>query len=136
MLSNPAVIGQMKYDPVSKRWLGNDEALLSFDCKPLIRPTLIPHTTYTPQPHSMTFDPISCKWIGNEEENIFIDIPLLEPQTSSQTTLVCEKFERDGFVRSETRHKLFVGGWYPRGLDRWSRDTSKIHLYEIRSLIK
>jgi hypothetical protein len=123
----------MKYDPIAKRWLGNDEILTTFDPKPLSKPTLIPHSSYTPSPHLMTFDPISCKWLGNDTSTeIFNHIKPLETISKSSQTIVCEKLDRDGFGRSEVCHKLFIGGWYKGAY----RDTSKIHLYEIQSLIK
>lgn len=50
--------------------------------------------------------------------------------------LVCDKALRDAFMRSETRHKLLIGSWYPRAIDsRFIRDTSKHHLWEIRNIL-
>ena len=67
----------MIYDPVAKKWTGNEQSVQIFDkpVKSTIKPTLIPHTPKkeAEQVGGMVFDPVKCVWVGNEEESHLFD---------------------------------------------------------------
>ncbi len=144
----------MVYDPVEKKWKGNESILRDFEkvSKPVVRPTLITQTSaqasgQSTNTHGMVFDPVLCVWKGNDEDaRLFDEIDAFEQEQSginsnltnfleSKMGLVCDKELRDAWTRSETKHKLLIGSWFPKACDsRWIRDTSKTHMYDIRTI--
>ncbi len=155
----------MVYDPIAKKWTGNEQSLQIFEKmgKPVKKPTLIPHQPVksgngnggAEKIGGMVFDPVNCVWVGNEEEedaHLFDEIDAFENNHSSKTGiyhsfifnihlaakmgLLCNKALRDDWNKSETRHKLLIGSWYPRACDsRFIRDSSRTYLWEIKTAL-
>ncbi|KAJ3056299.1 hypothetical protein HK097_007399 [Rhizophlyctis rosea] len=143
------VVGSMTYNPDLQKWEGNEEALLDFDRATPVRPALITNKGGSKMPHTvgqMVFDPVKMCWIGNEEDvDVFAGVLSEEEMEkmsdmtdfNSHSDFELSKAEKEAIHISESAHKLFVGRWYPKAVtDSRSvmRDTSKAHLYEIRSL--
>jgi hypothetical protein len=142
----------MVYDPILKKWTGNEGALKAFEkvAKPAIKPTLItPQQMNTPQQksvdHRMIFDPVACVWKGNDDDcHIFDEIDSFEITAGmimylileTKLGLVCNRECRDLWTKSENMHKLFIGNWYPKANDsRFAYRESKAYLYSIRDLV-
>ncbi|KZT05895.1 uncharacterized protein LAESUDRAFT_714593 [Laetiporus sulphureus 93-53] len=88
----PKVIGDMKWNPSTMRWEGNDQALRDFDNASSIRPALITHLTGSSRgsPNrpsaagarvvgNMVFDPARMCWISTlpadeDEPDVFADL--------------------------------------------------------------
>ena len=69
----------MRYNPLLKKWEGNEECLKAFDNP---KPTLITNTSEN-LPHvvgGMVFDPVQMKWVGNEEDDVFKDFETIGPE--------------------------------------------------------
>jgi hypothetical protein len=95
----------------------------------------------------MVYDPKTMRWLGNEEDDVFGDIDDLKPEplqrigkgiTAKRSEFEISKQQREAFSISDASHRLFISKFYPRAVtDSKSifRDTSKAHLYDIRSLV-
>ncbi|KAJ1569115.1 hypothetical protein HK405_009653, partial [Cladochytrium tenue] len=144
------VVGNMRYDPVNHRWDGNEEEALEFEsrtsrpAKPRAKPALITNKGMSNKVAlaigTMIFDPVKMCWIGNEDDNVFADFSDDEAMNSAEKPCFFELTVSSQLMRSfhisETAHKLFLGNWYPKAVSEsryMIRDTSKIHLYDIRS---
>ncbi|RKO99775.1 hypothetical protein CXG81DRAFT_1355, partial [Caulochytrium protostelioides] len=130
---------------------------------PAVRPALIKNVgggKAALQVGQMVFDPVSMCWIGNDDEkdifaemeDLVADSPSAEAQDSLNSAFELLANERETLYVSEAAHKLFIGRWCPSilndgrhsgssaaaaGLGSGSglaRDTSRGHLYDIRSL--
>lgn len=85
----------MVYDPIEKKWKGNESSLKVFDKISnkniaATKPTLIPYTQQKihEKVGEMVFDPIKCVWIGNEAEDyahVFDEIDSFEAAESAQS---------------------------------------------------
>ncbi|KAJ3018422.1 hypothetical protein HKX48_002923 [Thoreauomyces humboldtii] len=145
------VVGDMVYNPALQKWEGNQSALLEFEraAAPTPRPALIANVGGYKTLHAvggMVFDPVQMRWLGNEDEaDVFQDFPDDMSVTTESvyggtgvemTEFQLPKSRREAVCIAESAHKLFMGKWYPKAiLDSRTmiRDTSKTHLYEIRS---
>ncbi|KAI8916522.1 hypothetical protein DFJ77DRAFT_483313 [Powellomyces hirtus] len=145
------VVGDMVYNPTLHRWEGNEDALLEFERASPSRPALITNVGGYKMSQSvggMIFDPVRMCWLGNNEDaDVFADFPDdmsvtsdgVAGPTSELTEFQLSKSLREAICIAESSHKLFMGNWYPKAiLDSRTmiRDTSKTHLYEIRSQTK
>ncbi|ORY46524.1 hypothetical protein BCR33DRAFT_130476 [Rhizoclosmatium globosum] len=160
---NPAdiahVIGKMVYDPILQKWTGNEEALLDFDKessgapsappspqKPRHRPALITNRSGLSHiPHvvgKMVFDPEKMCWVGNDEDaDVFAGLDdafgSSETDQDTQKYFTLTKAMKQSLYVAESSHKLFIGKWYPKAVQEaktLTRDTSKSHLYDIRTM--
>ncbi|KAI9336812.1 hypothetical protein BDR26DRAFT_864666 [Obelidium mucronatum] len=156
------VIGKMVYDPILQKWSGNEEVLLDFDKespnnnpsapptpqKPKTRPALITNKGGLSKiPHvvgNMVFDPVKMCWVGNEEDrDVFAGLDdagftVTEADQDAQKYFTLTKSMKQSLYVAESSHKLFIGKWYPKAVQEaktLTRDTSKSHLYDIRSHI-
>ncbi|KND01362.1 uncharacterized protein SPPG_03175 [Spizellomyces punctatus DAOM BR117] len=143
------VVGDMVYNPALQKWEGNEDVLAEFDKALPSRPALITNKGGYKMPQvvgNMVFDPIKMCWVGNDEEaDVFADISddmsvVTEMGSGGfvpeQTEFNLSKSFKEAMCIAESSHKLFMGKWYPKAvLDSRTmmRDTSKTHLYEIRS---
>ncbi|KAJ3020771.1 hypothetical protein HKX48_000222 [Thoreauomyces humboldtii] len=145
------VVGDMVYNPALQKWEGNQSALLEFEraAAPTPRPALIANVGGYKTPHAvggMVFDPVQMRWLGNDDEaDVFQDFPddisvttesVYGVTGAEMTEFQLPKSLREAVCIAESAHKLFMGKWYPKAiLDSRTmiRDTSKTHLYEIRS---
>jgi hypothetical protein len=111
----------MTYNPVLKKWEGNDHILRQFDTTSRnSRPALISNLGLKlPQVvGNMVFDPVQMRWIGNDEEmDLFADLESSDDETTKSsigarwsldpefilTPLLCHQFEE-----SERRHHEFI----------------------------
>lgn len=74
---------KMKYNPINKKWEGNDIELVKFENIAVPKPLLIPFSEFKHNVKdkkiqgSMVYDPEQLKWINlnNEEDNVFQDLP-------------------------------------------------------------
>ncbi|KAJ3153416.1 hypothetical protein HDU86_005246 [Geranomyces michiganensis] len=145
-------VGEMVYNPTLQKWEGNEDALLDFDRASPSRPALITNVGGYKLPQSvggMVFDPVRMCWLGNDEDgNIFADFPddisvissaPSGPALQQPTEFQLSKALREAICIAESSHKLFMGTWYPKAIfdgRTMIRDTSKTHLYDIRSHAK
>ncbi|KAJ3046196.1 hypothetical protein HDV00_000007 [Rhizophlyctis rosea] len=142
------VVGSMVYNPTLQKWEGNEEALLDFDRATPARPALITNKGGSKLPHTvgqMVFDPVKMCWIGNDEDvDVFAGV-LSEEEMEKMSDLISgpqsdfdlSKSEKEAIYISESAHKLYMAKWYPKAVTdsrAVMRDTSKAHLYEIRSM--
>ncbi|KAI8818785.1 uncharacterized protein EV422DRAFT_164939 [Fimicolochytrium jonesii] len=148
------VVGNMVYNPLLQKWEGNESALLDFDrtAATPTRPALITNVGGYKMPQTvggMVFDPVTMRWLGNEEEadvfgDLADDVASVHDNglgtTSDRSEFALPASLRESLCIAEASHKLFMAKWYPRAvLDSqrtMMRDTSKTHLYEIRSHAK
>jgi predicted Holliday junction resolvase-like endonuclease len=137
----------MVYDPIAQKWNGNNEELEQFEKQiTLIRakPKLITQNDNHLDNNygQMVFDPEEMKWKGNEEDlDLFDGIDEFEIGVGNilliENTGRCDLDKKmlDAFHKREIAHKLLMGKWYPRvngNLKGMARDTSKLHLYDIK----
>ena len=116
------VVGNMTYNPVLKKWEGNDHVLRQFDTTSRnSRPALISNLGLKlPQVvGNMVFDPVQMRWIGNDEEmDMFADLESSDDDESTKSSIgtrwsldpefiltptLCQQFEE-----SERRHHEFI----------------------------
>lgn len=88
--------GKMVYNAASKRWEGNEHDLMRFDdafdpTHPRKQPSLIRKQDFLPKEgkikKNMRYDPENLRWVNldkSDEENIFDDLPDLEPNDLPQ----------------------------------------------------
>ncbi|KAI8587477.1 hypothetical protein BDZ88DRAFT_239131 [Geranomyces variabilis] len=142
----------MVYNPTLQKWEGNEDALLEFDRASPSRPALITNVGGYKLPQSvggMVFDPVRMCWLGNDEDgDVFADFPddmsvvsdaPFGPTLQQPTEFQLSKSLREAICIAESSHKLFMGTWYPKAIfdsRTMIRDTSKTHLYDIRSHAK
>ncbi|KAJ3160563.1 hypothetical protein HDU88_007917 [Geranomyces variabilis] len=145
-------VGEMVYNPTLQKWEGNEDALLEFDRASPSRPALITNVGGYKLPQSvggMVFDPVRMCWLGNDEDgDVFADFPddmsvvsdaPFGPTLQQPTEFQLSKSLREAICIAESSHKLFMGTWYPKAIfdsRTMIRDTSKTHLYDIRSHAK
>ncbi|KAI9295733.1 hypothetical protein K502DRAFT_329672 [Neoconidiobolus thromboides FSU 785] len=103
-LKTERVVGDMRFNPRTQTWEGNEQALKDFDAVSPPRPALITNLNGSKRPRrvgNMIFDPEQMKWCSIvEEEDPFADIPDLttaDPEIhldrKSQGKIVIAKFD-------------------------------------------
>jgi hypothetical protein len=80
----------MYYDPIQKKWTGNENECKIFDTElKKAQPNLIKPQNEPTKIGSMVFDPVKLCWTGNEtideEARLFDHIEVLESQSSNST---------------------------------------------------
>ncbi|KAJ9050059.1 hypothetical protein DSO57_1018060 [Entomophthora muscae] len=140
------VVGDMKFNPQTLNWEGNDHALKDFDAVSPPRPALITNLNSNKRPRrvgDMIFDPEQMRWFAvGAEEDPFANIPDLttsdppvvrnRPGVAPGDSFYLSAKTIDALYAAERQHRQFMSAWSEASQSMDGRGIGHEHLFDIR----